>query len=148
MKASTGISPIPAGYHTLSPCVLLNEVEGCLAFCQRAFDAQVVRKVLGPDGNVFHAELRLGDSHIKFTAALGLLEPIPGSIYFYVADVDAVFAQALAAGAEEIDPPTAAFDGDRKCRVRDAWGNSWWIATHIEDVTETDLQRRALKGMR
>lgn len=146
MKATNGISPVPAGYHTLSPFLLLNDVEGCLSFCQRAFDAQLVRKLLGPDGNVIHAELRLGDSHIKFSHTMGLFEPMPACIYFYVAAVDAVYTQALTAGATAISPPSDAFDGDRKCTVRDAWGNIWWIATHIEDVTETELQRRVAPG--
>lgn len=121
---------------------MLSDIDGFIEFTRKAFDVQVIRALPGPSGKVAHAELRLGDSHIMLGDPMGAHPPKPASLYFYVTDVDAVYRQALAAGATSIHEPADQFYGDRNCGVQDAWGNIWWIATHIEDMSEGEMQRR------
>lgn len=142
----TTVSPIPPGYHSLTVYLMLRDINGFLAFMKQAFDAQVVRQIDTPEGKAGHAELRLGDSHLMVGDPMGGGDPRPGMLYFYVTNADAVYQQAIAAGAEPISPPTDMFYGDRNACVRDRWGNTWWIATHIEDVNEGELQRRAAES--
>lgn len=142
MKAPLDVTPIPPGYHAISPFLMLNDVAGFIEFARKAFDVQVVRTLMDDEGRIAHAELRLGDSHIMLGDPMGQHEPRPASLYFYVADVDAVFRQAVAAGGKVVLEPADQFYGDRNGGVKDAWGNIWWIATHIEDVSEGELQRR------
>lgn len=143
MISPTGVSPIPIGYHSISPFLMLNDLPDFLDFLREAFDAQVVRRVAGEGGAVIHAEVRLGDSHVMMGDPMGQHEPMPAGLYFYVPNADAVYKQALAAGATSISPPADQFYGDRNAGVRDKWGNTWWLATHIEDVNEGELQRRS-----
>lgn len=142
MISQAGVSPIPIGYHSISPFLMLNDLAGFLDFLREAFDAQVVRRIAGEDGSVMHAEVRLGDSHVMMGDPMG--EAVrPAGLYFYVPNADAVYKQALAAGAASISAPADRFYGDRNAGVQDNWGNIWWLATHIEDVNEGELQRRS-----
>ena len=141
MKA-LDVTPIPPGYHSISPFLLLNDIDGFLEFVRKAFDVQVVRALPDATGRVMHAEIRLGDSHIMIGDPMGKHEPRPASLYFYVPDVDAVYRQAIEAGGTSVLEPADQFYGDRNGGVQDAWGNIWWLATHIEDVSEGELQRR------
>lgn len=135
------VSPIPVGYQAISPFLVLSDVSGFLDFLSKAFDVQVIRSLPGPDATVGYAEVRLGDSHIFIGDRMGRPEA-PGSMYFYVTKVDLVYEQALAAGAKSVDAPRDQFYGDRTAGVKDDWGNTWWLATHIEDVNEGELARR------
>jgi uncharacterized glyoxalase superfamily protein PhnB len=126
---------------------MLNDVAGFLEFLREAFDAQVVRRIPGPDDTVMHAEVRLGDSHLMMGDPMGEHDPMPAGLYFYVPNADVVYKQALAAGATSISPPADQFYGDRNAGVRDKWGNIWWLATHIEDVNEGELIRRGKEQM-
>lgn len=137
------VSPIPVGYHSLIPYLMFPDVRGFLEFLRTAFDAQVVRQVDAPDGQVSHAEVRMGDSHLMVGDPMGRHDPRPGMVYFYVPNTDAVYKQAIAAGATSVSAPTDMFYGDRNAGVQDKWGNVWWVATHIEDVNEGELQRRS-----
>jgi len=141
MKA-LDVTPIPLGYHSISPFLLLNDIGGFLEFVRKAFDVQVIRALPDATGKVMHAEIRLGDSHIMIGDPMGKHEPHPASLYFYVPDVDAVYRQAIEAGGTSVLEPADQFYGDRNGGVQDVWGNIWWIATHIEDVSEGELQRR------
>ena len=97
----------------------------------------------GPDGSVWHADMIVGDSHVMMGQAGGPNKPFPAMLYAYLPDVDAVYERALAAGAKSVQPPSTQFYGDRHGAVEDCCGNQWWIATHVEDVPEDELQRRA-----
>jgi PhnB protein len=141
------ISPIPPGYHSITPFLMLNDLQGFLEFLRQAFDAQVTRQLTTTDGTVNHAEVRMGDSHIMIGDPMGQHATRPGTIYFYVNKVDAVYQQALEAGAVSISGPNDMFYGDRTAGVQDKWGNIWWIATHIEDVNEGELERRHAREM-
>ncbi|MEO8066860.1 MAG: VOC family protein [Flavobacteriales bacterium] len=142
MNSVTGITPIPKGYHCLSPFLVLKDIAGFLDFLRNALDVQVVRTVAEKDGSVTYAEVRLGDSHLLMREPMGQHEPMPASLYFYVPQCDAVYKHVLAAGATSISEPTDRFYGDRNAGVRDKWGNIWWFATHIEDVNQAELERR------
>jgi uncharacterized glyoxalase superfamily protein PhnB len=110
-------------------------------FLKQAFDAQLLFKMDGPGGRIMHAEMTIGDSRIM------LGQPAPGQetqamIHLYVPDTDATYKRALAAGATSVREPTDQFYGDRSGGVRDIFGNQWHIATHVEDVTPEEMDRR------
>jgi PhnB protein len=94
-----------------------------------------------------HAEVRIGDSILMMGEASEEFPPMPGSFYVYVEDTDAAYQRALDAGAETLMEPADQFYGDRNAGVWDSCGNSWWIATHIEDVPEEEIGRRARERM-
>ncbi len=140
----------PAGHHTVTPYLCMKNAARALEFYQQAFGATEVSKLVMPDGRLGHAEIRLGDSTIMLAdefpeyggRAPDTLGGSPVSIHLYVDDVDAVFRQALAAGARERKPVMDQFFGDRSGQLEDPFGHLWWIATHKEDVSPEDLQRR------
>jgi PhnB protein len=104
-------------------------------FLKRAFDAEEVGRYATPDGVIHHATLKVGDSHLELGDAHGPYQPMPGMYYLYVPNCDDVYRRALAAGATSVSEPIDHPYGDRSGAVRDAFGNEWWIATHIKDVT-------------
>jgi PhnB protein len=111
-------------------------------FLIAAFGAKLVNKYLHDDGTIMHADLLIGDSHLMLTECTQHHQPMPCAVFFYVPDTDAVYRAALAAGATSMREPADQFYGDRCAGVRDAVGNMWWIATHIEDVSEEEMHRR------
>lgn len=137
------VRPIPEGYHTLTPYYTVEGGHRFIAFLQAAFGAELLRSHDRPDGAVANAELRLGSSMLMVSDARPGCPPQPLTMYLYVEDTDALYASALAAGASSIQPPADMFYGDRSGGVKDAWGNDWWIATHIEDMSDEELVRRA-----
>ena len=104
--------------------------------------------MMGPDGLVMHASLRIGDSMVMLTDAREQWPAQLTGLYLYVPDVDAWYRRAIAAGAESMGEPKDQFYGDRMCGVKDPSGNTWWIATHVEDVSDEELMRRTRKDGR
>lgn len=135
--------PIPDGYHTVTPYLTVQGAAELIEFMKKAFDAREWERIMRPDGTVGHAEMRIGDSVVMLGEAKGEWQPMPGAIYLYVTDSDAVYQRALDAGAISVMAPADQFYGDRHGGVRDASGNIWWIATHVEDVPAEELKRRA-----
>lgn len=144
------VPPIPPGYHSVTPYLIVKGAARALEFYQQAFGATEVMRLDGPGGSIGHAEIRIGDSHVMLADehpqmdALGP-ETIGGSpvgLCVYTEDVDAMFQQALDAGATEVRPVQDQFYGDRSGTVRDPFGHKWTIATHIEDVSPEELKRR------
>jgi PhnB protein len=111
-------------------------------FLIAAFGARLVHQYLHENGTIAHADLIIGDSHLMLTECAAPNQPMPGAVFFYVPDTDAVYRAALAAGATSMREPADEFYGDRCAGVRDAVGNIWWIATHIEDVSDEEMRRR------
>ena len=136
------VTAVPKGYNTVSPYLVLKDLGGFLDFVRTAFDVQIVRSLTDPEGAVVHAEVRMGDSHLILGDTMGERPAMPAALYFYVPKVDQVYQHALDAGATSVDPPRDQFYGDRTAGVKDAWGNYWWLATHVEDVNEGELKRR------
>jgi PhnB protein len=137
------VNPIPDGYHTVTPYLVVPEAARLIDFIKQAFDAQESVRMARPDGRVMHAEVRIGDSVVMMGDA-GEGSPARACmIHLYVPDADATYQRALQAGATAVREPANQFYGDRSGGVRDPWGNDWWIATHVEDVPEEEMRRRA-----
>ncbi|HVE86480.1 MAG TPA: VOC family protein [Myxococcales bacterium] len=135
--------PIPEGLHSLTPQIVTKDAAAALELYQRAFGAEVLGKMAGPDGKgVMHSHVRIGDS-ILFVADAGFAPPTASNLFLYVADVDAVFARATGAGFTVVAPLQDMFWGDRWGQVKDPYGNVWQLATHLEDVSAEEMARRA-----
>jgi len=137
------VKPIPDGYHSITPYIVMQNASGFIEFAKTAFDATVKERMETPDGGISHAEIRIGDSIIMLSDPLR--DPIlrPGYMYLYVPDTDATYKNAIAAGAESLMVPSDQSYGDRNAGVKDQFGNTWWIATHVEDVSPEEMARRA-----
>lgn len=127
--------PVPAGMHTVTPTLHVKGTDRLIGFIKEAFGAEELDRTLARDGTVVHAQLKLDDSVLELGEAHGIVEPMPCGIHYYVPDTDAVYARALAAGATSLGPPSDRPYGDRAAEVTDPFGNHWYIATHIKDVS-------------
>ncbi|VCU70905.1 Glyoxalase-like domain protein [Pigmentiphaga humi] len=136
------VKPIPEGFHTVTPYVSVTGADRFIEFLKNAFDAEEQYRLDSPRG-IGHAQVSIGDSNIMISEKCDEWPSHPASLYLYVPDVDAVYRQALAAGATSVTEPADQFYGDRSAGVRDAFGNTWWIGTHIEDVPNEEIARRA-----
>jgi PhnB protein len=134
--------PVPDGYHTVTPYLVVEDAGRLIEFLTAAFGAKMRSSHKRPDGKVAHAEVGIGDSIIMLGSAQGDAKPMTTALYMYVPDCDALYRRALAAGGISIGEPKDQFYGDRHGGVKDPCGNTWWVATHIEDVSEQELMRR------
>jgi len=134
IATAKGESHVPKGLHSVNPYLHPRRAEPFIGFLKRAFSAQEVAKYASPDGVVHHAVVRIGDAVIEMGEAHDKYESMPAMFYLYVPNVDDLYRQAVAAGATSFQEPTDQFYGDRSAGVRDAFGNTWYIATHIKDV--------------
>jgi PhnB protein len=134
IATSKGESYMPKGLHNVNPYLHPRRAEPLINFLKRAFGAQEIMKYVSPDGVVNHAEIRVGDSVVEMGEAHGKYETMPAMFYVYVPNVEAVYQQALAAGATSFQEPTDQPYGDRNAAVQDNFGNKWYIATHIKDM--------------
>lgn len=139
----TTVKSIPDGYHTVTPYLLVQGADMLIDFVKKAFDAKETVRMSMPDGAIGHAEFRLGDSVIMLSEAQGgEYKPMPTGIYLYVENCDATYKRALEAGATSIMQPSDQFYGDRSASIKDKFGNIWYIATHIEDLSKEELTKR------
>ena len=136
------VKPIPEGHHTVTPYLVVREAAQLIDFMKQAFAAEEIRRFTLPDGSIMHAEVRIGDSMVMLGEAGDEYAPMPAMLHLYVEDVDAVYQQALQAGAVSLREPADQPDGDRRGGVKDQSDNQWWIATHIEDVSPEELAKR------
>ena len=142
---SKAMSAIPAGFHTLTPYLIVSDGHAAVAFYQKAFGATVVN-LDGPPEKFLNAELQIGTSKLMIGQHEVAESPAglpPVSIYVYVEDVDAVYASALAAGATVVRELGDQFYGNREGGVRDPFGIVWWLSSHIEDLTPEEMAQRA-----
>lgn len=139
------VKPIPDGFHTLTPYIVVRGVDVLIEFLKAAFDAKETIRTQLPGGSIMHAQVTIGDSVVMMGEAPPDFHPLPGSLYMYVEDTDAVYQRALQAGGVSVMERADQFYGDRNAGVKDPAGNFWWIATHIEDMSDEELQRRAEK---
>jgi uncharacterized glyoxalase superfamily protein PhnB len=139
----------PAGLHTITPFVVVSGGQAMLDFYERAFGARTLSRMDGPDGTVLHAEIMIGDSVLQVgdpIPDLGLVAPgdtRTTSFVVYVPDVDATYAQAVAAGATSLSGLENVFSGDRMAAVMCPSGHRWVILTRVEDVPPEEIERRA-----
>jgi PhnB protein len=136
--------PIPEGYHTATPYLVVKGADKTIAFMKQAFGATApFEPMMSPDGKVMHADLMIGDSHVMLSEASEQHPAMQSMIHLYVPNVDAVYQRAVAAGGKSFLEPTDQFYGDRGAGVKDQSGCAWYIATHIEDVSMAELKKRA-----
>lgn len=142
------VKPIPDGYHTCTPYMIMDNAEEAIEFYKKAFGATELMRLTMPDtGKIGHAEFRIGDSIFMMSnehPEMGYRGPqalggTPVSLMLYVTDCDAVFKRALAAGATEQRPMQDQFYGDRSGTLVDPFGHVWHIATHVRDVSEMEI---------
>jgi PhnB protein len=141
------VNPVPPGFHTITPYLITKDAAKLIEFLQKALGAEVKHHMKGPDGLVMHASLKIGDSMIMMTDARGQWPAQPTGMYLYVPDADALYRRAIEAGAESMGEPKDQFYGDRMGGIKDPSGNTWWIATHTEDVSDEEMERRRDKMM-
>jgi PhnB protein len=150
------VKPIPDGYHSVTPYLVVQGGANAIEFYKKAFGATELMRLNGPDGKIGHAEIRIGDSPVMLADEhphMGVRSPqsLGGaavSLMIYVEGVDAVFQRAVAAGAKELQPLKNQFYGDRSGTVQDPFGHVWTIATHVEDIPPEEIGKRAEEAMK
>jgi PhnB protein len=137
------VNPIPHGYSSVTPALVVDGAEELIAFMTTAFGAEELMQMPRDDGKVMHAEVRIGDTKLMVGDTMPEFPAVQhASLHLYVDDVDTVYQRAIDAGATAMMAPMPMFYGDRTAAVIDAWGIRWSIATHIEDVSEEEMMRR------
>jgi uncharacterized glyoxalase superfamily protein PhnB len=134
IATAQGESYLPKGLHNVNPYLHPRRAEPLINFLKRAFGAQETAKYVSPDGVVNHAQISVGDSVLEMGEAHGKYETMPAMFYVYVPNVEMAYRQAVAAGATSFQEPTDQPYGDRNAGVRDNFGNTWYIATHVRDL--------------
>jgi len=139
------VRPIPKGYSTVTASMVQDDAAATIDFCKKAFGAKVRMKLAAPSGEIAHAEIEIGDSIVMLNDVMQ--EPAArAELFLYVENVDKVFAKAVKAGATPVMEPSDMFWGDRFARVKDPAGNGWGIATHVEEVDQKEMKKRAAKA--
>jgi PhnB protein len=143
------VNPIPQGYHTVTPSLVVSGAAEALDFYRQAFNAEETVRMPGPGGTIMHAEFRIGNSVIMLNdemPEMGSKSPkayggTPVSFYIYVEDADAAWKRAMDAGAKEIMPVADMFWGDRAGWLEDPFGHKWAVAQHVADLSPEEIQR-------
>ena len=143
------VKPVPEGFHTVTPYLVVDGAEKIIRFMKEAFGAQTVfEPMTRPDGKIMHAEVRIGDSILMISDSSERARATTATLQLYVPNVDAVYQKAVKAGAVSEMEPANQFYGDRNSGVRDPAGNRWYIGTHVEDVSPAELKKRAVEFMK
>lgn len=144
MKSKPKAKPIPDNYHTVTPMITVTGADKVIAFLKKTFDATERHRLPRPDGKIGHAEMKIGNSVVMIGEAGGGKDCVaaPSNLYVYVEDADATFKRALAAGGTAAMEPADMFWGDRYGAVKDEAGNTWGIATHLEDLSPEEIGQR------
>ncbi|MCX4512284.1 VOC family protein [Streptomyces sp. NBC_01619] len=136
------VQPVPEGYTTVTPWIIGHDTAGLIDYLQRAFDAEDLGRFEMEDGTIGHAELRIGNARLMAFDGPKGWPATPAFVRLYVPDAEETHRRAVAAGGTSVTEVTHLYFGDKVGRVRDPYGNVWWIQTHIEDVDEAELERR------
>jgi len=147
--------PVPEGYHSVTPALVVRDAAAAIEFYKKAFGAEEIDRMAGPDGSIMHAEIRIGDSRIMLgeeneqwgTRSPLSLNGVHGSLHIYVADADASFDRAIKAGATVRYPLENAFWGDRFGKVTDPFGHEWGIATRVKEMTKAEMEKAGKEWM-
>lgn len=144
------VKAIPEGYHSITPYLMVRDADKSIEFYRQAFGAELPSPGMkGPDGKTVHAEMKIGDSRVMIGADLPGRPTTPTDalhLYLYVPDADAVYRKAIAAGAKSSVEMADQFYGDRSGAVKDPDGHTWWVATHEEDLSQTEIEKRAAEA--
>jgi uncharacterized glyoxalase superfamily protein PhnB len=149
-KAKRRVPGVPEGFSTVTPHLNVRDCAHALEFYKKAFGAVETVRMPGPGGKILHAEIKIGDSHIFLADEMpewGSKSPLtlggtPATVCLYVEDADAVYNQAISAGAKVAMPLMDQFWGDRYGKLMDPFGHEWAVATHLEDLTPEEMQKR------
>lgn len=136
------VKPLPDNTPRVSPYLIVTDVSKTINFAKEVFGASEIDEMKLPDGTVNHGSVKIGDSLIMMGKASENYPPQPAMLYIYVENTDSAYKLALEKGATSIMEPADQFYGDRNAGVKDSDGISWWIATHIEDVSNAEIQKR------
>lgn len=137
------VKPIPDGYHSVTPYLTVADATRLLEFVKDAFLATEKERIDDEHGRVRHAEAIIGNSVVMIGQARDQWPPRPSTLYVCVEDTDDTYGRALGAGARVLQEPKDTYYGDRTAGITDPVGNQWWIATHVDDVSKEEMQRRA-----
>lgn len=150
------VKPVPQGFHTITPHLVVRGAAEAIAFYKKAFGARERSRSAGPDGkSLIHAEIQIGDSYVFLNdefPGMGAVSPqglngTPVTVHLYVEDADRVFQQAVQAGAKVAMPLADQFWGDRDGIVIDPFGHRWSIASHVKDMTPQEMQKAAAEAL-
>jgi PhnB protein len=133
---------VPREYKTINVLLMVKDAHRALEFYNRAFGAEVVMKLEDPNGVIIHAEMRIDDTIIMLAETSVVHKDAGVVLQLYTGDVEGLIENAIKAGAEEITPIEKQFYGDRAGRVKDPFGHHWIVATHVEDLSARELQKR------
>ncbi len=144
------VKPIPDGYHTVTPYLIIKDAAKAIDFYKKAFGAEEIMRFPGPDGKIAHAEVKIGDSRVMLGDECPVMQArspqslggTPVGLCLYVKDVDSLSQQAIAAGVKVLQPVQDQFYGDRSGTFEDPFGHKWTIATHKEDVSPEEMCKR------
>ena len=142
-QKSKSVKAVPEGMHTVTPFLVVDGANELIRFIEQSFDGKVTSIMKTKEGRVMHAGVQIGDSQIMVTDSTEKYPAGNTRLYLYVDDVDATYNNAIKAKGTSLREPTDEFYGDRSSGVKDAWGNEWWIATHVEDVDDEEMEKRA-----
>ncbi len=137
------VNPVPEGLSSVTPWIISRNTDQLIDFLTRAFDAEELARVHNADGTIGHAEVRIGDTMVAMFDAREDWIDTPAFLRLYVANSDAVFRQAVDAGATPVTEMTELFFGDRVGRVRDPFGNVWWIMERVANLSPEEMMERA-----
>jgi PhnB protein len=141
-EAAMAVKPIPEGQHSITPYLVVQGADKLIQFLEQGLGGKLVERHQGPDGKTAHAEVKIGDSIVMLGEANERAKAYSAMLYHYVPNIDETYQRALAAGATSLVEPMNMFYGDRSGAVADPCGNSWHLATHIEDVSPEEMQKR------
>lgn len=128
--------------HTITPYLVVDGASDFIRFLKDAFGAEESARFMGPEGGkIMHAELMIGNSKLELGDAPEGVDPRPGALHLYLDDIDAAYQRAVRAGATSLMGPTDQFYGDREAALRDRWGNSWYMATHLADPSTRPFRK-------
>ena len=136
------VNPIPQDYGTVTPYLIVNGVPRLIDFLKETFHAEERARINDKKDHVGHAEVKIGNSMVMMADSTPQYTPIPSQLYVYVDNVDDAYRRAMRAGGTSEQEPTTQFYGDRTAAVKDPTGNVWWIATHVEDLSPQEMEKR------
>jgi PhnB protein len=142
VEAAMAVKAIPEGHHSVTAYLVGVGAGKLVTFLEQAFGGTCVERINGPNGAIAHAEVKIGDTIIMLGEASERAQAYAATLHHYVTNVDEVHRRAVAAGAKVLSEPTDMFYGDRTGAVVDPCGNSWYIASHVEDVSPEEMERR------
>jgi len=141
------VNYLPEGYSLVTPFISVPNASGLIEFLSKAFGFQTRLRMDTPSGEIGHAEVALGNSVLMVADPDERAINMPACVHLYVEEVDRTYKAALEAGATSETEPETHFYGDRSATVVDQWGNRWFISTHVEDVSDEEMRKRAVEAM-